>query len=332
MSTRTTHAAAAILVPLALAMAGAPAAAQNDPTPEIVKLQRQFAGNQKVRPSGAKGQCFVGTFTPSADAKRLSKSLAFAAPSKVVARFSVGGGNPRVPDTNKMVNRGFSFRIDDGGRGQTEFVMINAPINFVKSPEQMLGFLQARVPGPDGRPDAEKIRRFTEANPETTAQARFLASRPLPASWVGVPYWGVHNYTLTNAQGAKQLIKLKMEPEGGEVGLTDEQAKDKPADFLIDDMRGRLNSRAPTGFNMVAFLGGRPGDQVNDATKTWVDEEKRQRVVLGRLVITQIEKNETCDGAIFDPTNLADGLAGPTDEPLFMQRQPAYAISIAERL
>ena len=63
-----------------------------------------------------------------------------------VIRFSVGGGNPAVADGARGVNRGLSFRIDGDGPGQTEFVMVNAPINFVASPAQMLGFLQARRP------------------------------------------------------------------------------------------------------------------------------------------------------------------------------------------
>ena len=139
-----------------------------------------------------------------------------------------------------MVNRGFSFRLDDGGRGQTEFVMINAPINFAKSPDQMLGFLQARAPGADSKPDPEKIKAFAQANPETTEQVKYLASKPVVASWVGVNYWAIHNYTLTNAKGEKQLVKFKMVPIGGEVSLTEDEAKAKPADFLVDELNGRI--------------------------------------------------------------------------------------------
>ena len=106
---------------------GGPAFAQSAETEEIVKTMRNFAGNQKNRPSGAKGQCVIGTFTPTPEGKALSKSAAFDKPSRVVARFSVGGGNPKVPDATKTVNRGFSFKLDERGAGQTEFVMVNAP-------------------------------------------------------------------------------------------------------------------------------------------------------------------------------------------------------------
>jgi len=314
---------------LAFGLTGS-ALAQSAETEEIVKTMRNFAGNQKARPSGAKGQCVIGTFTPTAEGKALSKSAAFDKPSRVVARFSVGGGNPKVPDATKTVNRGFSFKLDEGGAGQTEFVMVNAPINFVTSPTQMLAFLKARVPGADGRPDADKIKAFTDANPETTNQAKFLASRPVVGSWVGVSYWGIHPYTLTNAAGAKTVVKFRMAPTGGDVSLTDDEAKAKPSDFLTDDLTARVAAKTAS-IDMLAIV-ARPGDEATKVTETWADEDKRPTIKLGTIAFSAIEKNETCDNAIFDPTNTADGLAGPVNDPLFTQRQPAYAISISQRL
>jgi catalase len=311
-----------------LGLAASPATAQSSTTEAVVEAMRTLAGKQKARPSGAKGQCVVGTFTPAPGAKALSKATIFDKPSRVVARFSVGGGNPKVADATKTVNRGFSFRIDDGGQGQTEFVMINAPINFVKSPEQMLAFVQARLPGADGKPDPEKIKAFADANPETTLQGKYLAGKPVPASWAGQSYWGIHGYTLTNTAGAKQLVKFKMVPVGGEMGLTDDEAKAKPADFLVDDLKSRIAAKT-AAFDMVVLI-GRAGDEKTNATQQWEDEDKRQTVKLGTLAITALEKNETCDGAIFDPLMLADGIAGP-DDPLFTARQPAYAISFGYR-
>jgi catalase len=234
-------------------------------------------------------------------------------------------------DTNKSVNRGFAFKLDADGRGQTEFVMVNAPVNFVKSPSQMLAFLQARLPGPDGKPDLAKIKAFTDANPETTNQGKYLAGRPVPGSWVGVSYWGIHAYTLVNASGARQVVKFQMVPTAGDIGLTDDEAKAKPADFLVDDLKTRIDAKAPAGFDMMAIM-GRAGDEMTNATEQWVDEDKRPRVKLGTVAITAIEKNETCDGSIFDPLNLAKGIEGPANDPLFTERQPAYAISIGQRL
>ena len=306
-------------------------AAQTVKTEDIVSTMRTLAGPHKARPSGAKGQCFIGTFTPTAEAKGLSGSLVFEKPSRVVARFSVGSGNPKVMDGNKAVNRGFAFRLDDGGKGQTEFVMINAPVNFAKSPDQMMAFLQARLPGADGKADPAKIKAFADANPESTNQGKFLASRPVVGSWVGVNYYGIHPYALVKADGTKQTVKFQMVPTAGEIALTDDEAKAKPADFLVDELKGRIEAKSPAGFDMVA-ISSLPGDEKTNVTEQWADEEKRPRVKLGTIAITAIEKNETCDGTIFDPTDLAKGVEGPVKDPLFMERQPSYAISIGQRL
>ncbi|MGL5362085.1 MAG: catalase [Bosea sp. (in: a-proteobacteria)] len=319
-----------LLAPIAFFASSTPPQAQTATPEAFVTTMRNLAGNQKARPSGAKGQCWQGTFTPAAEARALSKSPLFAKPSPVLARFSVGGGNPKAMDGGRGTNRGFSFRIDGSGPGASEFVMINAPINFAKSPEQMLGYFEARLPGADGKPDAAKIKAFSDANPETTAQGRYLAGKPIAGSWVATSYWAVHNYKLTNAAGASRLIKLRMVPLAGEIGLTDDEAKAKPADFLVDDLSGRLAAKTPTGFTMVAYM-GKPGDEKTNATQLWDDEDKREQVKLGTVTITAIEKNETCDVSYFDPSKLADGLSGPTDDPLFNARKPAYAISTSKR-
>ena len=328
---RGLNAAPPALILVALAAPASTALAQSPTTETIVETMRTLSGKQKARPSGAKGQCFSARFTPTAEARGLTKSAAFAKESTAIVRFSVGGGNPKVSDATKTVNRGLALRIDPNGPGQSEFVMVNAPVNFVKSPEQMLAFLQARLPGADGKPDAAKIKAFSEANPETTNQGKFLASRAVPASWVGVSYWAIHPYTFTNAQGAKQIVKFRFAPQGDDVGLTDEEAKTKPADFLVDEMNRRIAEKKPAGLDVLAIF-GTEADAKIPVTEQWPDEDKRNSVKVASITVVGLEKNETCDEQFFDPTNLADGLAGPTDDPLFVQRQPAYAISISQRL
>jgi catalase len=70
-------------------------------------------------------------------------------------------------------------------------------VHFAKSLDQMLAFLAARAPGADGKPDPEKVKAFSAANPETLNQAHFVAGKPLPGTFVGVTYWGVHAFPAT---------------------------------------------------------------------------------------------------------------------------------------
>ena len=159
----------------------------------------------------------------------------------MLARFSVGSGNPKVADTNNLVLRGFSFRLGADDH-RSDILTQSAPVHFAKTLDQMLPFLEARIPGPNGKPDARKVRAFSAANPETLHQANYLAARPLPASFAGTTYWGVHSFPATNSKDETRFIKFKVVPVGGDVTLTEDEAKAKSADFLHDDLNNRIGN------------------------------------------------------------------------------------------
>ena len=76
--------------------------------------------------------------------------------------------------------------------------------------------LRTRIPEPDGKPDREKIKAFSASNPETLHQADYIAAHPLPASFAGTTYWGVHAFPATNSKGETRFIKFKVTPVGEE--------------------------------------------------------------------------------------------------------------------
>jgi len=294
----------------------------------IVDALKAVAGNPpKVRASFAKGWCVRGTYAPADRAGDVTRSQSFTRPSRVLARFSVGGGNPQVADTNNLVLRGFSFKLGDE-RHRTDILVESAPVHFARTLDQMLAFLEARVPGPDGKPDMAKVKAFSAANPETLNQANYIAARPLPGSFAGTIYWGVHAFPATNEQGVTRFIKFKVIPAGGEITLSEDDARTKPADFLRDDLRKRI-AAGTVRFNVVALL-DRPDDPTMDVTLRWPDEDSREEVRLGTIVITAFEPDTACDASIFNPANLADGIAHPPDE-IFAARRAAYTISLAKR-
>jgi catalase len=321
--------ALAIAVTMAAVSVSPPSASALDPNPEAVvdALQAVFGKHAKTRASGAKGMCVKGSFKPGADAAGLSKAPVFAKEVAVLGRFSMGGGNPKISDKTKPATRNFAFRLDPNGKN-ADLVMISAPMFFAKTPAQMLGFLEARKPGADGKPDAEKIKAFSAANPETTKQAAWLNGKPVPASFGGVNYWAAVAYTFTNAKGEAKVAKLKAVPAAGELGLTDDELKAKPDSFYADEMKERL-AKGPVSFNLVAIL-GEAGDTTSDPTAMW-PEESRKTVSLGTISITALEADAACDAGTFDPTQLPDGIAGPKDDPTFAVRSPAYAVSLSRR-
>jgi catalase len=294
----------------------------------IVDALKAVAGNPpKVRASFAKGWCVRGTYTPSDRAGEVTRSQSFTGPSRVLARFSVGGGNPSVADTNNLVLRGFSFKLGDGDH-RSDILAESAPVHFARTLDQMLAFLEARIPGPDGKPDMAKVRAFSAANPETLNQANYVAARPLPGSFAGTTYWGVHSFPATNAENETRFIKFKVIPARGEITLTEDEARTKPADFLHDDLGTRI-AAGNVRFNVMALL-DRPGDPTMDVTMRWPDEDHREEVRLGTIVITGLEPDQACDASIFNPANLADGIGHPPDE-IFAARRAAYTISLAKR-
>lgn len=294
----------------------------------IVDALKAVAGAPpKARASFAKGRCVRGTYAPSDQASEITKSRSFTKPSRVLARFSVGGGHPKVADTDKLVLRGFAFRLGSDGQ-RSEIFTQNAPVHFARTLDQMLAFLKARMPGPAGKIDAAKVKAFSTANPETLRQADYLAARSLPGSFAGTTYWGVHAFPATNSKGETRFIKFKLEPVGGEATLTEDEAKGRSADFLNEDLDLRIAAR-DVRFSVMALL-DRPGDPVMDVTIRWPDEDEREAVRLGTIVITGLEANESCDEAIFNPANLAEGIGHPLDE-IFAARHAAYSISQAMR-
>jgi catalase len=192
----------------------------------------------------------------------------------------------------------------------------------------MLAYLTARIPGSDGQPDPEKLTAFSAANPETLHQASYAAAHPLPASFADTTYWAVHAFPATNRSGETQFIKFKVVPVGNQVRLTEDAARTKPGDFSHGDLESRIAAR-DIRFSLMAVL-GRPGDPVLDVTTRWPDEDRRETVRLGTIVITAIEANEACDALAFDPAALADGIGYPPDE-IFASRRAGYATSSAQR-
>jgi len=242
----------------------------------------------------------------------------------VRARFSLGGGNPNAPDNAQDNVRGLAVKFDLGNGTSTDIVTISAPVFFVKTPELFVEFLKTVATG-----DKDKLNAFFAAHPESTRQNAWLMTHPVPASYAGVGYFGVHAFTFTNAAGGQTLFKYHLIPEAGDLVLTPEEAKAKGQDFYADELKDRL-AKGPVVFDLLAII-GRQGDQTSDPTLRWDDEDNRPTTSLGKISIEAIVPEATCDAGTFLPGNVTDGVAGPTDDPIFAARSPAYIVSFTRR-
>jgi catalase len=321
----TRLAALSALVVLALCGTSVAGLAQQATPADLVDaLNGVFGKHAGDRAAHTKGICLTGTFTPSAEASRLSKAAHFAKEVPIRARFSLGGGNPNAPDNAQDNVRGLAVKFDLGDGASTDIVTISAPVFFAKTPELFVELLKTIGTG-----DKDKIDAFFAAHPDATRQNAWLMSHPIPASYAGVAYWGVHGFTLTNASGEQTLVKYRLIPEAGELGLTAEQAEAKGPDFYAGELKERL-AKGPVVFDYVALM-GKTGDQTSDPTLRWDDEDERPTTPLGKISITAIAPQETCDAGVFLPGNVTDGIAGPADDPIFAVRSPAYIVSFTRR-
>ncbi|HVZ03426.1 catalase family peroxidase [Hyphomicrobium sp.] len=299
--------------------------AEADAESLINALNAVFGKHDGLRAAHTHGFCVKGSFTPSAEATSLTKAPHFNSktPVGVIGRFSMGGGAPDAPNTQKDNVRGMALHFDLGKGDTTDLVMVSAPVFNARDPDQFLALLTAVA-----SKDKNKIAAFFKDNPNTTRQAAWLNARPVPASFATVNYWGIHAFTFTNAEGKKQIFKYKALPVGGEVGLSDEEAKAKDPDFYRPELKERL-AKGPAKFTLTAIL-GEPGDPLDDPTAFW-PEDKRKSVNLGTISITGLEDDKTCDAGIFDPTNVVDGIEGPENDKIFPMRSAAYGVSFARR-
>lgn len=302
-----------------------PAHAETSPEDLVNALNAVFGKHAGLRAAHANGLCVSGSFAPSAEAAQLSKAPHFAGsgPFKVVGRFSMGGGNPAAPNTQKDNARGLALHIDIGKGNTTDMVLITAPVFVAKNPDDFLALLQTVA-----TKDPEKIGSYFKAHPESARQGAWLKERPVPASYASATYFGVHAFTLTNAAGDKRVIKWELTPTAGDVGLSDDEVKGKAPDFYTAELKERF-AKGPATFKLMAVI-GESGDPTDDPTALW-PTDKRKKTEMGTLTLTAFEDRAACDAGMFDPTLLVDGIAGPVDDKIFPMRSSAYAVSLSRR-
>ncbi|MBC8048776.1 MAG: catalase family peroxidase, partial [Chitinophagales bacterium] len=286
------------------------ASAQDGSAPEklVDALNGVFGKQQGTKASHAKGVCASGEFKGADGAAALSKAQLFDGKGRpATIRFSIGGGNPKVSDKAKGPSRGLAASIE-AEDGATEFVLVSAPVHFAKTPAEMVSFLQARFPDPaTGKPDPEKVKAFSAANPHTTRQAAYISGKPVAASYVDLPYFGVNTFHFVNKDGKRTSGRWIVKPVGGEVGLTEDELKAKPDQFYTDELPARLQAK-PAAFDFYLQL-PEAGDDLLNPTVAWPDE--RKTVLMGRLTVASALSGsaaDECQKAIFNPVLVADGI------------------------
>jgi catalase len=283
-----------------------------------------------ARAAHAKGTLCAATFTPTPEARSLSRAAHFRdGPTRAHVRFSNGSGDPTASDCEPREGRGMAtkFYLADGTT--TDVIGITLPAFFVNTVDGFLDFCRARTPDPaTGEPDPAAIGAFLEQHPEAlTAGAAVLSASP-PESYLTCAYNSLHAYRFVDDSGDSRFVRYRWEPEAGEASITVEDAEARGPNYLQEDLATRLEG-APAAFELSVQIAG-DGDDVDDPSVPWPDD--RQRVKLGRLEVTGLahDREKGDDVLVFDPTRVTDGIELSND-PILLFRTRAYAESVLRR-
>jgi catalase len=333
MNTRTQFLPFAIclsLLLLALATKAVPAAAAEPATatpPQMVDALRTAFGTHHARAVHAKGVILEGTFTPSAEAKKLSKAALFTAGTMpVTVRFSDFTGIPDIPDTVGDANpRGLAlkFRMNDGssmdivGHGFNGF-----PTETAAEFRQLL--LAIGASGPDA-PKPTALDRFLDEHPR--AKTFLTTQKPAPVSYATLSYFGVNAFKFIDAGGHESFVRYRFVPTSGEKFLDPAALKAKGPNYLSEEIATRVAGNA-VSFDWFAQIAG-AGDVIADPSIAW--PESRKLVKLGVIRIARMAADQAASdkATLFLPGNVPQGIE--TADPMLQVRNAAYPLSFRDR-
>jgi catalase len=311
---------------------GAPADSTEVTAPQMIDaFEGDFGVRTGQRRNHTKGTCAGGEFVGTTDAAALSRSALFSGKTiPVVARFSLGGGNPEEPDA-APAPRGMALEFRLPGGALQHITMIDAPIFATASPASFRDLLLAAKPDPKtGQPDPEKLKAYAATHPDAMAATELASHHTPTANYYQATYFSIHTFKFIDAKSTEHMVRWRFVPRDGTKEMTAVEMKAAPRDFLEKNLIERTR-KGPAVWDMIVYV-GEPGDPQDNPTLAW--PESRKHFTAGTLTITQAtpqQKGTACEPINFDPLRMADGIA-PTNDPVLLFRSPAYAVSFAKRL
>jgi catalase len=283
-----------------------------------------FGLHPGFRPAHAKGIMLSGTFTPSAAAPSLTRAVHLNQPSTFVrVRFSNSTGIPLLPDNDPNANpRGVGIRFHLAEHVHTDIIGHSTDGFPTRTGEEFLEFLRAvAASGPDV-PSPKPVEVFVGSHPKALEFVQ--APKPFPSSFARETYFGVTAMRFTNKDGVSRYGRYRIVPQDGNDHLPDGAAAGKGANYLFDEIAGRI-AKGPITFRIVVQLAN-DQDVVDDATIHWPQD--RPQVELGTVTLTKLVEENAHEqkGIIFDPIPRLDGIE-PSADPLLELRAAVYLIS-----
>ena len=283
-----------------------------------------FGLHPGFRPAHARGVMLTGTFTPSSDARSLTRAPHITRnPTPVTVRFSSSTGLPQIPDNDPNANpRGLAIRFHLAEHEHTDIVSHSTDGFPTRTGQEFLEFLRAAASSDPSKPSPSPIEVFLGSHPKALAFVQ--TPKPFPSSLARESYFGVTALRFTNKDDVSRYGRYRIKPDAGIEHLDDATAKIRGANYLFDELTERI-ARGPIGFQVLVQVAN-DNDIVDDATVHWPEE--RPLINLGRILLTNpvLDNTGEHEKIIFDPIPRVDGIE-PSADPLLELRAAIYLLS-----
>jgi len=290
----------------------------------IAQFDAIFGLYPGFRPAHAKGVLLTGTFTPSPEARTLTRAPHITrASTPVTARFSNSTGLPSLPDNDPNANpRGLAIRFHLADHVHTDIISHSTDGFPARTGQEFLEFLRAAAASGPSAPSPSPVEVFLGSHP--AALAFVQTPKPSPSSFARDAYFGVTALRFTNQAGVTRHGRYRISPAAGIEHLDDAAAKAKGANYLFDELTERI-AKGPVRFDIHVQVANE-SDIVDDATIHWPAD--RRLIPFGSIALmakvpydAQQQKQ-----IIFDPLPRVDGIE-PSDDPLLELRAATYLLS-----
>ena len=290
----------------------------------LAQFDAIFGQHPGFRPAHAKGAMLQGIFTPSEEAKSLSRAPHFRRESTpVTVRFSNSTGVPLIPDNDANANpRGIGIRFHLGDRVHTDIVAHSTDGFPTHTGDEFLEFLRALAATDFSKPSSNPFEQFLGTHP--AALAFVQTPKPVPSSFARESYFGVTAMKFSNEAWAARYGRYRILPVAGNDHLSAEAVAAKEPNYLFDELQQRI-AAGEIKFRVLVQLADEE-DDVNDATIHWPVD--RELLEIGTIVLTAPVANDAQEQQhiIFDPIPRVDGIE-PSADPLLELRAAIYLIS-----
>lgn len=269
-----------------------------------------------------------------------------------MARFSVGGGIPHIPDVDDGATpKGLAVRFLIDGDTHTDLISHTFNGFATRTGEDFLTFLQvfrafqttkaaldkAKAAGGDASKEvaafkaaAGPFQAFLASHPSATT---FVNSpKPNPLNYGTITYYEPNTHVLTNAEGKITNVRYRLDPEDGDHLYPNDPAELKKLDqsYLEEDLHERFPQK-PIVFTIQAHIAD-ADDVLDDAT---IPYKSTTFVPVGKLCIDKVSEDNVAkqQEIAFSPTPDKGGVEGiaASKDPLIQARKGVYWISADQR-